>query len=703
MIDLLPDLKAAGEGLLRWVLWMNVWCGAMLAAAAIADRLMSRRVAASWRILLFAAVLARLAIPPALESPIGLSSPGPATIRVSLGGPGAEPASPVGVERSAQPAIAGARTHAGMSAAQFAVPVYALGALVLAGAWLAGSRRMARVLRESCESGLRIAGGVPVLRHEAMGPVLIGTWRPRLVIPADLERRAGSASLGWVLRHESAHVRRGDPVAAALVHTVVVIAWPIAAAWIAAARIRGLMEEACDDRALRGEGATAREEYGRTLIDLATKRGGVMSTPALSFGAGLRSRVRALRSGKRWPRGVQRLLAVAAAGALVACTGTRNGGEAQNGMQTRIEQAEAEPFKGSLPIRVTILRSWPRHASLDFGAEQSAEGAAGGERSMYRVLTREEFAEVLLGATAADARAVVSRPRLEVIPGLTATVSIGVDHRAGTPINGMMLDSTVTLVEIPANSAEHVYTMDLAFARFGDKKEAARSSVKQVKVPQGRTVAMLATGALEGERLLVCVSPGPDRTETRFGDAAEPPQPLIADPRPLIEFTAKIHRVDAPKDYGSPKGHGPRKRWSAYPGGAELGAAEFAAFMKELVSRPGYSLLAAPRVWVYPEQDATIEMQPEPDTPGAVQTIRLRGVRKDGVVECTGAYSRTAKGITTEGSWNRARRIEPGGAMVWSIHDPELGAWYTVTIQAEVHEPGSIEPQTSTTLDAEPG
>jgi hypothetical protein len=31
--------------------------------------------------------------------------------------------------------------------------------------------------------------------------------------------------------------------------------------------------------------------------------------------------------------------------------------------------------------------------------------------------------------------------------------------------------------------------------------------------------------------------------------------------------------------------------------------------------------------------------------------------------------------------------------MVWSLHDAERGAWYTVTIQAAAHGAGSIRPQ----------
>lgn len=701
MNDTLLWLEGAGEALLRWVVWMNIWCAGMLALAVIADRLLSRRVAPAWRMLLYAAVLMRLALPVTLESPIGLAGAAPAEVRMwisEVGTGGAE--DQLGAAASASAGVSASAPVAEFAAAHLVLPLYALGVAVFAGAWVAGARRMRRIERQARASELRLDSvGVPVLRHESAGPVLIGAWRPRLVIPRDLESRAGASGLGWVLRHEAAHVARRDPITAALLHAVVVAAWPIGAVWLAAVRIRGLMEEACDDRALRGAAATEREEYGRTLIELASSRPVAWLAPALPFGTGLRSRVRALSGVARWPVATQGALVLALAAILVACTGSRSGGDVQARDNVSRTGAESEPFKGSLPIRVTILRSWPEHPKLDFALGQVQAGTPEPDWRIERVLTRSEFAEVLAGAVAADAGAVLSRPRLEVVPGGKATISVGMDARNGQPMEGFTLDSTVTQVMIPAGAdRRRVYTMDLDFARYGDAMTASSASVRGVRVPQGETVAMLATGVIGGERLLVCVSPGPDEASIALAADAEAAQPLTAETRPLINFITRIHRVDAPRDYGSPKGDGPRQKWSAYPGGAELSAAEFAVYLEELRGRAGYSLLSAPQVWVYPDQEATLKLNPEPESPDATQAIRLRGIPDGDMVRCTGSYSRSVKGMSTEGSWNLPKTLEPGGAMVWSIHDPELGAWYTVTIQANVHAPGSIKPQTATGL-----
>jgi beta-lactamase regulating signal transducer with metallopeptidase domain len=703
----LPDLHTQGESLVRWVIWMNLWCAAIVAIALIADRLLVRRVAPQWRMLLLAAVFVRLALPLSFASPIGIAgSSGLVPVRISLGADAAadSTAGATSASRNFGGALAVGTAGPALTLQQLALPAYLAGIAILCGAWLLGARRLRRIADQSqpmdAPAGPR---DVPILRHLAAGPMLIGILRPRLVIPADLESRAGARGLGWVLRHESAHIARRDPVLAAILHAAVIIAWPIAAAWVAAARIRGLMEEACDDLALRGESDSDRKEYARTLIELATPRTLSRFAPALPFGAGLRPRVRALSCTKRWPIAAQCGLAVALASVLVACAGTQNAGGEQSRAQIAVQNAETEPFKGSLPIRITILRSWPEHPKLNYALGQVRSGAPEPDWSIDRILTREEFAEVLSGATAADAGAVVSRPRLEVVPGMKASVSVGMEAQNGRPISGIMLDSTVTQVMIPAGSTARVYTMDVDFDRYGEAALACSAHARGIKVPEGQTLALLATGQIGGERLLVCISPGKDVVTTSFEEPAVAAQPAIADPRPLITFTTQIHRVDAPTDYGSPKGDGPRKNWSAYPGGQALSPKEFASYMTELRNRPGYVLLSVPRVSVYPDQEATIELQPEAEDPAAVHAIKLRGTPDGEFVRFTGSYARSAGGSTQEGSWNQSRPMAPMAGMVWSIHDPVHGAWYTVTIQAQTHEPGSIKPQTATGLPGAPG
>lgn len=695
MNELLRGMEGSGEGLIGWVLWMNVWCAMIAAAALVVDRALAQRIAPIWRMLLYAAVFIRLVLPVSFATPIGVAPESTSAVRILLNSGELAATATTTMNGNAGASLQSAeRSAPSWSAAALAVPVYFGGVAVLCAAWFIGAARLHRIAARSSETGLD-AAGVPVLRHPSAGPILIGLLRPRLVIPADLETRAGSGGLEWVLRHESAHVLRRDPFVAAILHAVVIAAWPVMAAWIAAARIRGLMEEACDARALRGAAEAERADYGRTLIELASARTPVRLAPALPFGASLRSRIRALTFTTRWPAAAQGALALVIALGVVACTGSRKQDAMQQRGEVQVENAETEPFKGSLPIRVTILRSWPSHPKLNFALGQVRAGAPEPDWSIDRILTPEEFAEILNGAIAADPDAVLSRPRLEVIPGGKATVSVGVQHRDGQPTEGFTLDSTVTLVEIPAGAGgRRTFTMDLDFRRFGDETVATGASVRGVKVPEGQTIALLSTGRIGAERQLVCISPGRDRIATAFDQQGQP-QPLIAQPPALIDYTVRIHRVDAPRDYGSPKGDGPRKKWSAIPGGQAMMPKEFASYLEELRRRPGYALVSAPRVTALPDQEATIEVRPEAEDPDALHTIRLRGTPDGEFVRFTGSYSRSAGGTTEEGSWNQSRPMAPDSAMVWSIHDPAHGAWYTVTIQARALAQSDIKPQTA--------
>ncbi|MEO5823297.1 MAG: M56 family metallopeptidase, partial [Vicinamibacteraceae bacterium] len=122
----------------------------------------------------------------------------------------------------------------------------------------------------SAELGVRRP--VRLLRsRDVVLPMTFGTWAPAIVIPAtadlwsDDRRRA-------VLLHELAHVARYD----CLTQTVALIAcaayWPHPAVWWVARQLRLERELACDDRVLAA-GAEARA-YASHLLEIAYSLGG---------------------------------------------------------------------------------------------------------------------------------------------------------------------------------------------------------------------------------------------------------------------------------------------------------------------------------------------------------------------------------------------------------------------------------------------
>jgi len=163
-------------------------------------------------------------------------------------------------------------------------------------------------------------------------PSLLVTWgvRPaRVLIPA--------ASVAWaddrirvVLRHELAHVRRGDWLVQLAGELLRILHWFNPLAWIVCARLRSESEQACDDEVLRG-GVPA-SDYATHLLDatraLCLERAPRVPAPAMArcsrlerrFDAMLNTRViRTPATG--WFRVMTGALLLAATGVLAAAQG----------------------------------------------------------------------------------------------------------------------------------------------------------------------------------------------------------------------------------------------------------------------------------------------------------------------------------------------------------------------------------------------
>ena len=296
-----------GGALWGWVGPMTVTTGMILAAALLADRLLERRVSATARELLYLAVGVRLVLPIDWRSPLGLLGGGPS-------GSAAVPAQ----ELTAVPTMTSGATAPGLGLGWAAV-VYLAVAFALFGHWFWARWKLHRRFRQAHA----IDNPVSVYRllgHADLGPVVAGLFRPQIVVPDSLASGASPDVLACVLRHETAHIERRDPWLGALVQVINILAWPILPVWIAARRIRILMEVACDERAVAGQDAGGRRQYGEVLVQMADCGPvGQGLHPVLSFGSPLRGRLRALTVRRRWPRWVQAVSVVGVAVAGLAC------------------------------------------------------------------------------------------------------------------------------------------------------------------------------------------------------------------------------------------------------------------------------------------------------------------------------------------------------------------------------------------------
>lgn len=110
--------------------------------------------------------------------------------------------------------------------------------------------------------------GVTVLWCEASAtPMLVGFWRPRILIPAAM-REETPERLRLLLVHEEAHLARRDHQMLWLKALLVSLHWwnPLVH-WLST-RIDSAMEENCDERVLRRHPGSA-VEYGRMIVDAA--------------------------------------------------------------------------------------------------------------------------------------------------------------------------------------------------------------------------------------------------------------------------------------------------------------------------------------------------------------------------------------------------------------------------------------------------
>ena len=127
-------------------------------------------------------------------------------------------------------------------------------------------------------------------------PMTWGCWRPAALLPA------GAANwepdrLRLILRHELAHVRRGDCLTQALAAAVCALYWFNPLAWFAAARMRVERERACDDLVV-ALGKTRPSEYAGHLLEIA-RQWSAAPRAALPVAkrSGLEQRLRALLDG----------------------------------------------------------------------------------------------------------------------------------------------------------------------------------------------------------------------------------------------------------------------------------------------------------------------------------------------------------------------------------------------------------------------
>jgi TonB family protein len=291
-------IERLGEVIVRGVPPLLAATSALLVVALVGDRLLRNRVSASVRLILYLPVLARAAVPIVWASPLGLLRTSPvATVIVGDGQVVPAAVAPGDLVR-----------WVGLA--------YLVIAVALLARWASARFSLGRALRSA-----RPLPGTAAFVHDRIGPVVAGVLRPRIVVPASLV--SDSEGLALVLRHEAAHVVRRDPLLGAALQIGCILAWPLLPLWIAAARVRALMEVASDERALAGADGGVRRRYGELLLALADAHEPRRRLVAgLAFGSALHTRLRALSTRPRWPAVAQVSVVTLLLAVAVACSGS---------------------------------------------------------------------------------------------------------------------------------------------------------------------------------------------------------------------------------------------------------------------------------------------------------------------------------------------------------------------------------------------
>jgi beta-lactamase regulating signal transducer with metallopeptidase domain len=230
-------------------------------------------------------------------------------------------------------------------------------------------------LLEECRNRVGVRRKVELRNSEACStPLVVGVWRPVLLLPSQVLDRLDTEQLRGVLVHELHHVRRWDGLVNLLQGLLGAVYFFHPAVWWANRRIRQLREDACDERTvavLEGN----RRPYGEAIFRVAEILG--YSAPPLTLGvldstSPLTQRLRRIldprlpiEGGRRWQSALIFLVAMAIllpAGAKPAVSVTGGPGE---------RRIVAEAFSDSLLGSVEKNRT-PRPRVAPDPTEESA-------------------------------------------------------------------------------------------------------------------------------------------------------------------------------------------------------------------------------------------------------------------------------------------------------------------------------------------
>ena len=329
------------------------WQAGVLALAVMLARLALRR-APKWAVcLLWALVAVRLVLPFSLQSPVSLQAAQSPVTAVLYELPQTQEAAQKTDEvlsgGSAEPVTPLPPTEI-VTAQPVPTPKPVMTVSLLAAIWLAGVVMMLTYMLVSylgiyrrVRTAVRLEDNV--YRCGSWGtPFVLGLLRPRIYVPEGMD----DAALPQVLAHERCHIRRGDHLVKPLAFLLLALHWFNPVLWAAYVLLGRDMENACDERVLRGVDGAGRAAYSRALVACAVRQRPAAVCP-LAFGeVAVQERVKNAMNGKK-PAVWAAVLLVIAAAVIAVCFLTspgRRGPSADGAWDAKTLYALRTPYVG---------------------------------------------------------------------------------------------------------------------------------------------------------------------------------------------------------------------------------------------------------------------------------------------------------------------------------------------------------------------
>lgn len=121
-------------------------------------------------------------------------------------------------------------------------------------------------------------------------PFIFGVFRPRVYLPSDISE----PQKAYILRHEFAHLSRGDQFWKPLGFVILSVYWFHPLVWVSYILLCRDIELACDERVARGLSLAEKKAYSETLLLCSTRTRHIAAYPLAFAEVGVKARVKSV-------------------------------------------------------------------------------------------------------------------------------------------------------------------------------------------------------------------------------------------------------------------------------------------------------------------------------------------------------------------------------------------------------------------------